>query len=116
MGFDIFDDIVDTSYQYIENPVLRTWEMMERNKDLLTRGLELINDNTIQDRIIKNLEWARKPREVFETAFMRLNGRKEKEFFVQNYADIKEILLIEEPKTMAVIDLDKMYSLLKNQS
>ena len=116
MGFDIFDDIVDTSYQYIENPVLRTWEMMERNKDLLNRGLELINDNTIQDRIIKNLEWARKPKEVFETAFMGLNGKKEKEFFVQNYVDIKEILLIEEPKTMAVIDLDKMYSLLKNQS
>jgi len=116
MGFDIFSDIIDTSYQYMKNPVLRTWEMMERNKYLLNHGIDIISDVAIRDRIIKNLEWARKPREVFKTAFMGLNGKKEKEFFVQNYADIKEILLIEEPKTMAVIDLDKMYSLLKNQS
>jgi len=114
MGFDVFDDIIDTSYQHIENASTRTWQMMELNKTVFSDAKNIIKDKGIQKRIIKNLEWARKPKELFETAFLNLNGVKEKDFFVQNYYDIKEILMIEHPDVMAIIDLDKMYSLLKS--
>ena len=113
MGFDIFDDIVDTSYQHIENAVTRTWQMMELNKTVFSNAKNIIKDKGIQQRIIKNLEWARQPQKLFETSFLNLNSTKEKQFFIDNYHDIKEILLVEQPESMAIIDLDKMYSLLQ---
>ena len=114
MGFDTFDDIIDTSYQYIENAVTRTWQMIELNKSVLTNAKNIIKDKNIQKRIIKNLEWARQPQKLFETAFFNLNGTKEKQFFINNYHDIKEILLVEHPELMPIVDLDKIYSLLKS--
>lgn len=113
MGFDIFDDIVDTSYQHIENAATRAWQMMELNKTVFSDAKNIIKDKTVQQRIIKNLEWARQPQKLFETSFLNLNSTKEKQFFVDNYHDIKEILLVEHPEAMAIVDLDKIYSLLQ---
>ncbi len=113
MGFDVFDDIIDTSYQHIENASTRSWQMMELNKTVFSDAKTIIKDKTVQQRIIKNLEWARQPRTLFETAFLNLNSVKEKQFFIDNYHDIKEILLVEQPESMAIVDLDKMYSLLQ---
>lgn len=114
MGFDVFDDIIDTSYQHIENASTRTWQMMELNKTVFNDANNIIKDKNIQQRIIKNLEWARQPEKLFKTAFFNLNSTKEKQFFIDNYHDIKEILLVEQPDSVAIIDLDKIYSLLKS--
>lgn len=115
MGFDVFDDIIDTSYQHIENAATRAWQMMELNKTVFFDAKTIIKDKGIQQRIIKNLEWARQPQKLFETAFLNLNSTEEKKFFIDNYYDIKKILLVEQPKSMSITDLDKMYSLLKSE-
>ena len=35
LGFDVFDDILDHSYQYIDNPVNRTLQALELNKNVI---------------------------------------------------------------------------------
>jgi hypothetical protein len=56
-GFDIFDDIVDHSYQYLEDPLDRCRQAVELNLDLL-RYFELTKQiNWVcQDRLKKNVE------------------------------------------------------------
>jgi hypothetical protein len=56
-GFDIFDDVVDHSYQYLEDPLDRCRQAVELNLDLL-RYFELTKQiNWVcQDRLKKNVE------------------------------------------------------------
>lgn len=56
-GFDVFDDVVDHSYQNMEDPFDRCYYAIERNLDLLrdfSRAQEFINQN--QHRLKHNLE------------------------------------------------------------
>lgn len=60
LGLDIFSDIIDHSYQYIEHPGKRSVEAVLKNIDLLT-NLELQVDlrNSMHDRLDNNLKLMR---------------------------------------------------------
>lgn len=60
MGLDIFSDIIDHSYQYIEHPGKRSVEAVLRNIVLLS-NLELQTNlrNTLRDRLNNNLKLMR---------------------------------------------------------
>lgn len=60
MGMDVFDDIVDHSYDTIENPIDRIYQAITSNKSLLTDNTlikKLWKDN--QHRFIKNIDFAK---------------------------------------------------------
>lgn len=56
MGFDTFEDIIDTSAQYEKNPIYRIINLLEKNKEHLDNAYEIIKDNTIQKRLINNIK------------------------------------------------------------
>ena len=60
MGMDVFDDIVDHSYDTIENPIDRIYQAVASNKELLTdnnkvKELWKLNEH----RFIKNIDFAK---------------------------------------------------------
>jgi len=71
-GFDVFDDIVDHSYQNLDDPFDRCYSAVERNLDLfrdlgrvqnliptlrprLQHNLDLLKQNCFRQEIVKNL-------------------------------------------------------------
>ena len=60
LGFDVFDDIIDHSYDTIKNPIDRMVSAIENNNRLLTDG-EYVKEKWIQskDRFEKNVEVAK---------------------------------------------------------
>jgi hypothetical protein len=61
MGIDVFDDIIDHSYDLIENPIDRMFKAINDNKCLLTdidKTKQLWLDS--KDRFLKNIEFAKK--------------------------------------------------------
>ena len=59
-GFDVFDDVVDHSYDSESNPVLRVYHAVQKNMHLLKdRNYALTKWNQCKDRFIENLNFAR---------------------------------------------------------
>jgi len=56
MGFDTFSDIIDVSAQYEKNPIYRILNLLEKNKNCLDNAIEIINDSTVQKRILNNIK------------------------------------------------------------
>jgi hypothetical protein len=60
MGMDVFDDIIDHSYDTIENPVDRIYQAVHSNIELLTNNIrtkELWKQQ--EHRFIKNIDFAK---------------------------------------------------------
>ncbi len=54
LGFHIFDDIINTDYQYEIHPVKRIWKMLESNKELMTGSIERFKNESVKQRMIEN--------------------------------------------------------------
>jgi hypothetical protein len=58
VGFDMFDDVVDHSYDTIDNPIDRMYCAIQSNKSLITNvTIELWNSN--KQRFVNNVEFAK---------------------------------------------------------
>jgi hypothetical protein len=75
LGFDTFSDIIDTSSQYERDPILRIWNMLEKNKKLFLQWQELISDKQIQNRILNNLTLLQNPEQIFVNS-LKLNSEE----------------------------------------
>lgn len=79
IGFDMFDDIIDHSYDLIENPIDRIYTAIYNNKDLLSGTAKTLWSQN-KDRFLSNVDVAKtKMYEYYtvraETEFMKiLNG------------------------------------------
>ena len=60
MGLDVFDDIIDHSYDIVENPIDRMYLAISKNKELLTNPniKDIWKEN--MPRFIKNVEFVKK--------------------------------------------------------
>jgi len=59
-GFDMFDDVVDHSYDQIKNPIDRLWVAIDLNKHLILDPTNTIKTWTlVQDRFDSNILYAR---------------------------------------------------------
>lgn len=70
LGFDTFSDIIDTSSQDERDPVLRIWNMLEKNKETFAKWRDMIADPQIQDRIVSNLTLLRNPEQIFKNSIL----------------------------------------------
>jgi hypothetical protein len=75
LGFDTFSDVIDTSSQYELDPVLRVWNMLEKNKHVFAQWKELMSDQHIQNRLINNLNLLKTPNVLF-CNILKLNTNK----------------------------------------
>ena len=75
LGFDTFSDIINTSSQYERDPILRIWNMLEKNKKLFLQWQELISDKQIQNRILNNLTLLQNPEQIFVNS-LKLNSEE----------------------------------------
>ena len=67
LGFDVFDDIIDHSYQYIEHPGKRIVEAFLRNFEFLNDiKLQASYRHKFKDRLNHNLNLARDPARMSE--------------------------------------------------
>jgi len=54
LGFNVFDDIINTEYQYETHPVKRIWKMLESNKDIMSGNIERFRNTSVKQRIVDN--------------------------------------------------------------
>jgi|SaaInl59LU_5_DNA_1037362.scaffolds.fasta_scaffold25278_2 hypothetical protein len=67
IGFDVFNDVIDHSYQYEEHPGLRVLNALERNRELLeNHSFKKLN---YMDRHLKNLSLVREHFDSFKLQF-----------------------------------------------
>jgi len=85
LGFDAFDDIIDTSSQYETNPCKRTWNTLEKNRHLSANGLDYIKQPEIQERILNNYNLARTPDKFLLNAFKNLNTPAAQSAYLKTY-------------------------------
>jgi hypothetical protein len=74
-GFDMFDDVIDHSYDDIDNPIDRILSVIKLNLNLLTNA-ELTKTLWVErkDRFLKNVEFAK------EGMYLQYESRAEQEF------------------------------------
>lgn len=76
LGFDTFSDIIDTSSQYVEDPRLRVFVMLDKNQHILKSDvLLLLRDKKIQDRLNHNLNLIRDLPKLRDS-FIKLNDKE----------------------------------------
>lgn len=75
LGFDTFSDIIDTSSQFELDPVLRVWNMLEKNKRLFLQWQELISDPHVQNRILNNFTLLQNSEQIFMNS-LKLNSEQ----------------------------------------
>jgi hypothetical protein len=75
LGFDTFSDIIDISSQYELDPVLRIWNMLEKNKNVFLQWQDIISDLSVQNRIINNLTLLQNPTQIIKNSIL-LNSKK----------------------------------------
>lgn len=90
LGFDTFNDVIDTSSQHETNPVLAAWNMLEKNRDFLQNALDISHDRGIQERLRENFELARNRAKIFKNSLLHLNTPYAQEFFMTNRSEILE--------------------------
>jgi len=88
LGFDVFSDVIDTSSQYETNPVLSTWNLLEKNRVFIQNAIDIVHDKLIQERLRANFELVRNQAFVFKNALSNLNTIEAQEFFVRNRQEI----------------------------
>jgi hypothetical protein len=88
MGFDVFDDVIDTSSQWDTNPVTATWNLFDRNLDFFQHACDIVSDPGIQRRLRYNLELSQNGAQLFENIVNDLNSEKSRDIFVHNQRDI----------------------------
>jgi hypothetical protein len=75
LGLDIFDDIIDHSYQYIEHPGKRSVEAILRNIDLLTNlDMQIDLRNKLYQRLNDNLKLMRDPNKLNDNMRKNFNS------------------------------------------
>jgi len=56
LKFDTFKDIINTDYQYEKEPTKRILRMLDENKELFDNAHNVIDDEEIKNRLLKNRE------------------------------------------------------------
>lgn len=79
LGFDVFDDVIDTSSQYESNSVLAAWNLWDRNLAFFQRATEISRRPDIQRRLRRNLEHAQDLGSVYRNAMLGLNTPAQRE-------------------------------------
>lgn len=54
LGFHVFDDIIDTNYQYETHPVKRIWKMLESNRELMSGTVKRFKNDSVKQRMFDN--------------------------------------------------------------
>lgn len=84
LGFDTFSDIINTQYQYIKHPVLRTIAGLEANRDILKNADTLFaNDYKLMNRLVANYQHLSKIDTLVEKSLYNFNLKNNLETFKQ---------------------------------
>lgn len=92
LGFDVFDDIIDTTSQHESNPVRAAWMVLEHNRDFLARCLELHKRSDIQQRLWNNIKVAQDVPALYRRCLHRLNDADKLQIFYQYHDEIWQFL------------------------
>lgn len=76
LGFDTFSDIIDTTSQHVEDPKMRVFVMLDKNRHILkSDALLLMKDKKIQDRLNHNFNLIR-DLSALRDSFIKLNDQE----------------------------------------
>lgn len=81
LGFDTFEDIIDTSSQYDKNPITASWNMLNRNLNFFKQARSIVKKDSIQSRLRHNFNLAQDVAAVYKNSLSRLNSPTALEIF-----------------------------------
>ena len=97
IGFETFGDIIDQSSQHEKNPVLATWNLMDKNLVFFQNALDLYHDTSVRERLLYNINHVKNHRSLYQNMLKNLNSdlgielfnRYKKEIFHSQYSGRK---------------------------
>jgi hypothetical protein len=84
IGFDIFNDIIDYSYHYEKNSLVRIKKMLDSNKQLLNNSADIIQNDTIKQRLTANFHLIRDLEKLAKNVIFNLNSYEN----IQRYKEL----------------------------
>jgi hypothetical protein len=84
LGFDVFDDIIDTSSQHETNPVLAAWNLWQRNLEFFQQAPEILARPDVQERLRHNFRLAQDLPALYHNSVYRLNSEASQQIFQQH--------------------------------
>jgi hypothetical protein len=92
MGFDVFDDVIDTSSQWDTNPVTAAWNLWERNTEFFKNAQSIVQRPDIQRRLRNNFQLLQNGAKLFDNIINQLNEKDARSTFLLHQSDILEYL------------------------
>lgn len=84
LGFDTFEDLIDTSSQWDTNPITAAWNLCEHNRDFFTGAKDIVADPAIQDRLRHNFELAQDFQRLSHNVINALNDISARDLWYQH--------------------------------
>jgi hypothetical protein len=83
VGFEIFEDVINYSYQYETNPLIRVKKMLDDNIVLLQNCADVITKVHVQDRITANFNLVRESNKLGINVLYNLNSAENIEHYLE---------------------------------
>lgn len=84
MGFDTFDDVIDTASQWETNPVMSAWNMWEHNRDFFRQAKHIAADVDIQRRLRHNFDLAQDLKQLSLNSISSLNNAEARDLWYKH--------------------------------
>jgi hypothetical protein len=84
LGFDVFDDIIDTTSQWDTNPITAAWNLWEHNKSFFRQAKDIVSDPQIQIRLRHNADLAQDLQKISHNAINALNEVRAQNLWYQH--------------------------------
>lgn len=84
LGFDTFDDVIDTASQWETNPVMAAWNMWEHNRNFFRQAKHIAADVDIQRRLRHNFDLARDIKKLSHNAINNLNNAEARDLWYKH--------------------------------
>lgn len=84
LGFDTFDDVIDTTSQWETNPVMAAWNMWEHNRCFFRQAKDIVADAQIQRRLRNNFDLAQDLERLSHNAINNLNNAESRDLWYKH--------------------------------
>ncbi len=88
LGFDVFEDIIDTASQYELNPVRAAWDLWHRNLEFFQQATEIAKTPRVQQGLLHNFRLAQDLSSLYRNSVQNLNSAEGQQILQQHKHEI----------------------------
>lgn len=89
LGFDTFDDIIDSSSQYDPNPITAAWNLLDHNRVFFQNAKKIWQQSSIQRRLRHNFQLICDIQSIYRSVLTHLNTARARQLYHTHFDQIQ---------------------------